>query len=620
MNKLALSGLLTLSVLTSSMLLGCSGNSVEMSNDDDFRPAPIGSSQGNTNSQETVLSAGQSANFDLGEREYRLAMPTQYNPNKAYKLLMAFHGSGGSSSGMQGVTKFEQLTDDYIVVYPQADFEGEEWNEGCGCNKPNRLGIDDLGYVDEVIADIKLNYSIEDTEVYGVGFSQGGLFAQNLLCNRSQTFKAIASVGSPMSLQLSQACVIDKPTSYMMVHGKNDPVLPFAGYEHSNFPLISATDAIELLAEQNNSLVNPLIRLDREGVELAAYWNGEQKTELYAITEGSHTWNHGVFNTSVEVLNFFDTAHEPSLPQQSQFVEVDGVKLQVRTMGEENDDKPTLVLLSGPNENFHADSAWFASIQQYLAEHYKVISVDRPGNGWSDFDEDTSYVHFASQLKEVLTTLGEQKVMLVAFASANITATVLEGELQTDNSIELAGMVWIDPDVLQPFSIEFYQDYPVSFYRERLVDLLPHLATGAWTERTFNKLVAEKEHVQTLIGNSPMDWHYFDMMLQQRLLIDRQQTRALEIAHYHDDLEAMKDLPLITNTPISVIDTDFELAQIEAFPDSADKLTQWMNEGTAWYKEVTAVSNGHYIEVTDSDHLMMFENPEVILQAVNQLQ
>ena len=369
----------------------------------------------------------------------------------------------------------------------------------------------------------------------------------------------------------------------MMVHGKNDSVLPFAGYGHSNFPLISATDAIELLAEQNNSLVNPLIRVDREGVELAAYWNGKQKTELYVITDGGHTWRHGAFDTSLEVLNFFDTAHQPSLPQYSQFVEADGVNLQVRTMGEVRFDKPTLVLLSGPNENFHADSAWFASIQQYLAKHYKVISVDRPGNGWSDFDENTSYVGFARQLKGVLNTLGEQKVILVTFASSNITAALFQRDLQTDSSIQLTGMVWIDPDVLQPFSIGFYQEYPVSFYRERLADLLPHLATGAWTERTFNKLVAEKEQVQALIGNSPMDWHYFDMMLQQRLLIDRQQTRALEIAHYHDDLETMKAFSLTTNIPISVIDTDFELAQIEAFPDAADKLIQWMNEGTAWY-------------------------------------
>lgn len=625
MNKLTIKGAVrglrigvaTVTVLAASVLLGCSGGSAELSNDDDFKP-PVFIEE-NTNSGATVLNAGQSANFDLGAREYRLAMPSDYDPSKAYKLLMAFHGSGSYSTLMMDVGNFHILSDDYIVAYPQADFEGEEWNEGCGCNKPNRLGIDDLAYVDDVISDIKLNYAIAEGEIYGVGFSQGGLFAQNLLCNRSQTFKAIASVGSPMSLQLSETCAIEEPTSYMMVHGKKDPVLPFAGYSHPNFPLISATDAIALIAEQNKSLLNPLIRLDKPGVELAAYWNGQQKTHLYAITQGGHSWSFNDFNTSIEVLKFFDTAHQPALPEYSQFVNVDGIKLQVRTMGQEQSNKPTLVLLSGPNQNFHADSAWFASTQQYLAEHYKVISVDRAGNGWSDFDAQTSYVRFAGQLKQVLTSLGEQHVVLVAFASSNISATVFESQLQNDSNIDLAGMVWIDPDVLQPFSIAFYQDYPVSFYRERLVDLLPHLETGAWTERTFDKIMTEKSHVQGLVGDSPMDWHYFDLMLQQRLLIGRQQSRAIEIAHYHDDLEAMKEMPLITQTPISVIDSDFELAQIEAFPDAADTLTQWMEEGTVWYNAVATASGGHYIEVQNSDHLMMFERPQVILEAVNQL-
>ncbi|WP_350585641.1 hypothetical protein [Pseudoalteromonas sp. RB2-MNA-CIBAN-0110] len=78
---------------------------------------------------------------------------------------------------------FESASENYIVVYPQSKVE--EWNEGCDCNKPHRLGINDLVFVENVVDDVKAKYNIIDGELFAVGFSQGGLFTQNLMCNSS---------------------------------------------------------------------------------------------------------------------------------------------------------------------------------------------------------------------------------------------------------------------------------------------------------------------------------------------------------------------------------------------------------------------------------------------------
>jgi polyhydroxybutyrate depolymerase len=204
-------------------------------------------------------------------------------------------------------------------------------------------------------------------------------------------FKGIASVASPMSVQLSESCKIEKPTSYMMVHGKKDNVLPFNGMKHQRFGLISASKAIGLLAKQNGSLAKPLVKNDEKGVELSAYWNGSEKTHLYAIERGTHRWAFKGFDTSSKVLDFFASSYTPELPKHSQLVNVDDGRIHVRTMGEqaagEQGNRPTIVLLSGPNKYFHADSAWFVTVQRQLAKHYKVRAIDRPGNGWSDFDK-----------------------------------------------------------------------------------------------------------------------------------------------------------------------------------------------------------------------------------------
>lgn len=116
-----------------------------------------------------------------------------------------------------------------------------------------------------------------------------------------------------------------------------------------------------------------------------------------------------------------------------------------------------------------------------------------------------------------------------------------------------------------------------------------------------------------------MDWEYYDAISQQRLLIDRQQTRSLEIAHYHDDLNAVANLELIEQIPVSVIDSDFEIEQIKDSPDKTAAVTQWMEEGTVWAKQVAKKSKGQYIEVNNAHHLVPLQHPDVIVKAVNWL-
>jgi poly(3-hydroxybutyrate) depolymerase len=552
----------------------------------------------------------------LNDRHYRLVLPREYDDTKSYKLLLAFHGSGGNSANMQRLAGFEHLSDDFIVAYPKS--KTQEWNDGCGCNKAHRLGIDDLAFVDQVIVDIGQYHTINHNEIFAVGFSQGGLFAQNLLCHRSGVFKAVASVASPMSIQLSEDCPLDTPTSYMMVHGRVDKVLPFHGMKHANFGLISAPKAVKLLANKNQSLSAPLIKTVAQGAQMSAYWNGKQKTVLYALKRGEHQWQHRNFNTSKRVLDFFNSANTPELPPYSQLVKTDAGRLHVRTMGERSN-KPTLVLLSGPNQYFHADSAWFSAVQKQLATQYRVHAIDRPGSAWSDFNEDVSYSNFVSQLYQTLVALGEREVIFATFSSGNITARLFEKKYGSDKTVDLKSMLWIDPDIFMAHSIAFYQDYPVTFYRQRINDLLPHIQKGGWTERTNNKLKAEREEIATMSPIESMDWPFYDAVSQQRLLVDRQQSRALTINHYHDDLNAVAGLDFVTDIPISVIDSDFEAKQIQNNPDKAVAMSKWKNEGTAWSKEVAQKSNGQYIPISNAHHLVPLQHPDIVVKAINWL-
>ncbi len=562
----------------------------------------------------------------LGARNYILAFPANYQdgkqPDHPYKLLLAFHGSGGSAAEMQKLSAFEKASNDYIVAYLQS--EQVEWNEGCDCNIAHRLEADDLGFVEQVVRQVTKNYPIATGEVYAAGFSQGGLFAENVACNLSQQVKAVAVVAAPMSVQLAEKCQPTQPISIMMVIGKNDGVLPYNGEVHPNFGLISAPSAIQLFARINQSLAEPVRKTLFNGlVELQAYTNGKQKAELYSITDGGHQWqfagNGSTFNTTQEIIRFFNELNVPTLPASSKLVAVDGANYHVRVLGEANSG-PALVLLAGPNQNFHSDSAWFSLVQPLLAKHYRVYAIDRLGNAWSDLDADLSYRRFAKDLGPLLTRLQEHEVVVVAFASGSIAARLFHQQHQA--TIKVKGMLLIDPDVPMPQSLALYQAYPVDWYQAQLENLLPHLATGAWNARTSDKLSAERKSVSALIAphnQGLMDWHYFDLVSQQRLLIGHQQSRAREIASYAADLEAYQAIAPLSTVPVSVIDSDFEAAEVVADLSNAATIQAWQQESAEWNQTQASISGGDYLPLANSNHLVMLQQPEVVVQAVQHL-
>jgi pimeloyl-ACP methyl ester carboxylesterase len=246
--------------------------------------------------------------------------------------------------------------------------------------------------------------------------------------------------------------------------------------------------------------------------------------------------------------------------------------------------------------------------------------VDRLGNAWSDQADDVSYRRFAADLAGVLKKLHETDVILVSFASASISARLFYQQHQQDFTVK--ALLYIDPDVPQPLSLSLYQGYPVDWYQASLDDLLPHLATGAWTERTAEKLENEQEHASSLIPpalHQLMDWQYYQQVSQRRLLITHQQSRAREIAAYSADLQAYAALAPVTAIPVSVMDTDFETADLPADAEQAARLLMWQQEGTAWSMEQAVLSNGQYIALTNSDHLVPLQQPEQIKQALDWL-
>ena len=134
-----------------------------------------------------------------------------------------------------------------------------------------------------------------------------------------------------------------------------------------------------------------------------------------------------------------------------------------------------ILLISGPNQHFFADSGWFALLQGQLAQQHRTYAIDRQSSGFSSDTPKPSYRKFATDLARVLPQLAAKKFLLVSFASGSITARLL-----ADNPAvapRLAGLVLIDPDVPTPAALALYNGAPADWYRANLAQLLPQLAT-----------------------------------------------------------------------------------------------------------------------------------------------
>ncbi|AZQ83720.1 alpha/beta hydrolase [Colwellia sp. Arc7-635] len=559
----------------------------------------------------------------VAERSYLVATPSKnFDENKSYKLLIAFHGSGQIAKDFRDMVSIESSSDNYIVVYPQSKVE--EWNEGCNCNKPHRLGIDDLGFIEDVIADVRSSYNIIDNELYAVGFSQGGLFAQNVMCNSKLQFKAIASVASPMSVRLSEACNIKNNTNYMMVHGKADQALPYRGLNDKNFGLISSESAIELIAKKNDIYAD--VELETVGnISKYIYKNDSHINQLIGIAGGGHRWTFDSFDTTNEILSFFDSNSKNQMDSYSKMYRVDqenNKDVNVRSMGLEHSG-PAIILLSGFNQNYHSDSAWFSLLQPLIAKTHRVHAIERFGNGSSSMVAEPSYASFAPVLDKTLGMLNEEEFIIVSFSSANILAHLWQNLPSSEVEGHLKGMVWVDPDILLPHSISLYQDWPVSWYREKGDVLLEHIQQGNWTEKTRDKVTNERIAVSELISDNnkeTMDWQYFDLISQSRSDIDKQVNRAKEIINYYDDLAIVEGNGISTDAPITVIDTDFESFDIaNADEADVDSLLLWQQEGSQWSQFISENSGGQYVPLLNSDHMAVFQHPEEVIKAISYL-
>lgn len=238
------------------------------------------------------------------ERSFSFYVPRQLAGEAP--LVVALHGANSDGQRLRAFTgyEFEALADrrGFIVAYPDS-FAGS-WNDcRVASNNPaRRQGIDDVGFVKAVIANLQERFGA-GRPVYVLGYSTGGLMVYRLAVEAPGTFKAAAAISANLPKEAYSDCVPSRtPVSIAILNGTADQINPFDGgnmrsiWTMSLGNVQSAEQSARYFAELAGHASEPHVeRLpDRDRhpstwVERRTWSGGLANIELLTIHGGGHT-------------------------------------------------------------------------------------------------------------------------------------------------------------------------------------------------------------------------------------------------------------------------------------------------------------------------------------------
>lgn len=267
---------------------------------------------------QTGLQSTQTMTHDGKTREYILYVPQSYDGSVELPLVINLHGYTSNMNVQLLYGDFRKIADtaNFILVVPNGLVDGsgnQHWN----FFQPN--GEDDIGFLSALIDELSTNYTVNTNRVYSTGMSNGGYMSIHLACNLSHKITAVASVTGTMNPYAMSSCSPNRPVPTMLIHGTNDPTVPYNGTATS----ASVPSVIAHWVAQTNANPTPVVTnvpdistTDGCTAEHHLYTGGTNgaSVELFKIIDGGHTWpgapvNVGVTNqdidASTEIWRFF---------------------------------------------------------------------------------------------------------------------------------------------------------------------------------------------------------------------------------------------------------------------------------------------------------------------------
>jgi len=223
------------------------------------------------------------------ERTYLLHIPSGYDPQKPTPLVFAFHGLSDKAPDFLKGIDLEREADKrtMIAIAPQGLGIVSGWNAGNCCGEPQLFGIDDIGFVRDMIDAAKKELCVDDKRIYAMGFSNGGMFTHRIACELSDLISAVGPVSGSL---MFPACKPTRPVSIFHLHGNADPIVGYGGGGTGSFPKVP--DMIADWAKRDGCMGMAQQSYKKGSVTCDSYSTCTDASDvtLCTIDQGKHTW------------------------------------------------------------------------------------------------------------------------------------------------------------------------------------------------------------------------------------------------------------------------------------------------------------------------------------------
>ncbi len=239
-----------------------------------------------------ALPAEQTITIQSGgaSRTFGLHAPPSYDPTVPTPVVVNFHGLT-SNAGQQAIFSGMSAKADeagFLVAHPEGI--GASWNGGGCCGTAASSGVDDVGFVADLLDEIESIACVDTSRVYATGMSNGGFMSHRLGCDLADRFAAIAPVAG---LNAAASCDPARPIPVLQIHGTGDTVVAYTGVA----PTISGwvarngcSDATEVVFESGTATCEAHRDCD-EGAEV-----------VLCTLEGFGHWWPGAFGAADDLI------------------------------------------------------------------------------------------------------------------------------------------------------------------------------------------------------------------------------------------------------------------------------------------------------------------------------
>lgn len=191
---------------------------------------------------------------DLGRGPVPVLIPSSYVPGTPAPLLILLHGYTSSGQQTESILQFAPIANERGMIYTfpdgTVDFVGNRfWNATNACCNFFASGVDDVAYIRDLIQAISDELTVDPSQIFVTGHSNGGFMAYRFACDEAERVAAVVSVAGA-TFEDASACTPSRPVRTLQIHGTNDGTINYnGGFTIATYP--GAIETTETWASYN---------------------------------------------------------------------------------------------------------------------------------------------------------------------------------------------------------------------------------------------------------------------------------------------------------------------------------------------------------------------------------